>query len=782
MGRKFMLAKSNFRKNRGTSAGLFLLMTICSMLISLVLLMYFDAYGAIAKRAVDLNAGDGVFFVGGTEEDIEDYKNYLISGDASEAESHKYVQFNNFSIEFGNGKLSPSVIFTDTSRFDTVLNKVEVVVADDSVTSDYIYLPYQFLTGGGYALGDTITFEILGESYTWNIKGFIDTTYFGSSNGGAFEFILDDETYDDLYLTAGDANCCYIVCFKLENGIKASKFILNSSNNYMEDHPTVRMSCQSVDEAISSKSFMTLILVVAFLIVNLIIILVVALMLSNTISNYIKENMKSIGALKAIGYSGSDIRQSLMILFGGLALLGSVVGSGLAYCLMPFLKSIVVGQSGILYNPSFRAYSVIVSLALVTLFVILVTAFSSRKIGKIEPIVALRDDTPSHSFKRNHVRLDKTNLNLNLSFALKTLFTNTKQNLITFLVTGLLVFVCIIGLLLFENFYRNPNIGILSFETFGGIITVDPSTADETEEYLKTRTDITNLRYYNVLNLTYNNEDRLNCNVFDDFSLMNNQDVCYEGRLPEYDNEVAVSGKFAKDYGFEVGDEVLLTCGDKSYNYLITGFVQTCNNFGREAAMTTSAAEHIIALSENDTMLCFDCADKEVCQNVIDDCTELYGEHIMSTINFYETIDGNMTIFKSIAMTLLIMVCIISAVVIMLILFLYIKALLYNKRRDYGISKALGYTSRDLILQTALSFMPSIVLAVIVSSFLSYLYVNPFLSLALLSFGLMKSSFTVPLGGVVIVGAGMIVISFVFAILGAAKIKNIEAYKMLVAE
>ena len=80
----------------------------------------------------------------------------------------------------------------------------------------------------------------------------------------------------------------------------------------------------------------------------------------------------------------------------------------------------------------------------------------------------------------------------------------------------------------------------------------------------------------------------------------------------------------------------------------------------------------------------------------------------------------------------------------MLILFLYIKALLYNKRKDYGISKALGFTSRHLILQTALSFMPSIVLAVI--------------------------------------GACMIVIAFVFAIAGSAKIKKIEAYKMLVAE
>ena len=56
--------------------------------------------------------------------------------------------------------------------------------------------------------------------------------------------------------------------------------------------------------------------------------------------------------------------------------------------------------------------------------------------------------------------------------------------------------------------------------------------------------------------LLYNGEDSLFAYVFEDISQMNNKNVCYKGRIPEYDNEIAISGKFAKDYGFKIGDEI----------------------------------------------------------------------------------------------------------------------------------------------------------------------------------------------------------------------------------
>ncbi|MBQ3968774.1 MAG: FtsX-like permease family protein, partial [Lachnospiraceae bacterium] len=121
----------------------------------------------------------------------------------------------------------------------------------------------------------------------------------------------------------------------------------------------------------------------------------------------------------------------------------------------------------------------------------------------------------------------------------------------------------------------------------------------------------------------------------------------------------------------------------------------------------------------------------------------------------------------------------ISAVVIMLILFLFIKTLLYNKRKDYGIYKAIGYTSKDLILQTAASFMPAIVISVVIFSVLSYILANPYMQTIMVNFGLMKCTFAIPVPGVIMIGAGLVILAFCFAVFQARKIKNIQAYHML---
>ena len=154
----------------------------------------------------------------------------------------------------------------------------------------------------------------------------------------------------------------------------------------------------------------------------------------------------------------------------------------------------------------------------------------------------------------------------------------------------------------------------------------------------------------------------------------------------------------------------------------------------------------------------------------------------MGTVNFWEVIEGSMTTFKSIAALMLVLVCAISAAVILLVLFLLIKSFLYSKRRDYGVLKAIGYTSNNLILQTALSFMPPIILSVLVFSVVSYFAANPYMNMMMSSFGIMKANFTIPIPGVMIVGIGIVAVSFLFAVFESRRIKKIEAYRILIAE
>ncbi len=128
------------------------------------------------------------------------------------------------------------------------------------------------------------------------------------------------------------------------------------------------------------------------------------------------------------------------------------------------------------------------------------------------------------------------------------------------------------------------------------------------------------------------------------------------------------------------------------------------------------------------------------------------------------------------------LVCTIAAVVIVLILYLLIKAFIYNKRRDYGIYKALGYTSGSLILQTALSFMPSIIISAAVFSVASYYAANPYMSVIMRNFGLMRYNFEIPVPGIVAIAIGLVLIAFAFAVIQSGKVRKIESYKMLIGE
>ena len=59
MNKTLLLTRSNLRKNRGTSIGLFLLMVIATCLVGISLLIFMDCYPSVSREAVRLNGGDG---------------------------------------------------------------------------------------------------------------------------------------------------------------------------------------------------------------------------------------------------------------------------------------------------------------------------------------------------------------------------------------------------------------------------------------------------------------------------------------------------------------------------------------------------------------------------------------------------------------------------------------------------------------------------------------------------------------------------------------------------
>lgn len=151
-------------------------------------------------------------------------------------------------------------------------------------------------------------------------------------------------------------------------------------------------------------------------------------------------------------------------------------------------------------------------------------------------------------------------------------------------------------------------------------------------------------------------------------------------------------------------------------------------------------------------------------------------------INVKATLDSMATVYVSMMTIIVIAILVLSAIIIAFVLYLLVHTMLNNKKRDYGILKSLGFTTHQLIMQTALSFMPAIIISTVVGIIISCIVINPLMSLFFSSMGIVKCTFNIPILFSVFVGLGLILASFGIACLLSLKIKKIAPRNLLVGE
>lgn len=141
-----------------------------------------------------------------------------------------------------------------------------------------------------------------------------------------------------------------------------------------------------------------------------------------------------------------------------------------------------------------------------------------------------------------------------------------------------------------------------------------------------------------------------------------------------------------------------------------------------------------------------------------------------------------MDTFINVANLMVIVMSIISGCIILLVLYLLMKTLVYNRRYEYGILKAVGYKSKDLIIQNVLSFMPTIIIATLIGTTISYYITNPYIGFMMRSFGIMKCNMILPMDLMIITILFIIGISLIGTILMSLKIKKVEPCGLLKSE
>ncbi len=780
MRKLFLIARSNMRKAKGQTVAIVVLILIAALMLNLWLMLSMDYKANFDRYHENLNAQHVTVTVDDGDGEVREYLSQALASDNSVSQyrldscMHMTATF-----PYNGGEMTSWFVFLEKqSALTRSIGKAEILEEGNILSGIYLPMIYK---SSDIAVGKTFELSIGSHTVEYTVCGFFNSVMAGSHNCGLTELLLTRDKYEELE-SFGYASKATLCSVRLTDLSESLNFEAAIKSTVSEKFPNVNMVSNSYDIVVQARYISQMICSGVISAMAFFVLLIALVVIASNIVNYIQVNMKNLGALKATGYTSKQLICSLLLQFLALTMLTAIIGAGLSYALFPALNTMMIAQTGIPYAIRFLPFPIIISLLILGGTVALVVWLAARRIKSIEPIVALRSGIQTHNFKRNHVPLEKTKAPLNLALALKTTLSGVKHNITVCITMLVLSLVVVFSGVMTANMIvdMTPFLNLIVGETADSCVNVN---IDTEEDFLKTMdadSRVEKAYLYNTINVTHVGGAEILVTVCDDFATVNNQDVLFNGRFPKYENEIAIGGKYAKERGFKVGDEIEITANGKTEKFLISGLTQVTNYLGRDGLMIRSGYERLGTLSNVSYYI--NLADEADIDAFNADVKEKFADKVNTTINIASTIEAAANVYVSLMTIIVIAILILSAIIIAFVLYLLVRTLLNNKKRDYGIMKSLGFTTRQLILQTALSFMPAIILSSVIGLIISSIVVNPLLSVFFSSLGVLKCTFTVPVGFITVAGIGLIVLSFGIACLLSLKVKRIAPRALLVGE
>ena len=370
---------------------------------------------------------------------------------------------------------------------------------------------------------------------------------------------------------------------------------------------------------------------------------------------------------------------------------------------------------------------------------------------------------------------------LNTALALKTTFSGIKQNIIVCTTMLVLSLVIVFSGLMIANVIvdMEPFINMVAGETSDSSISIPADSSERFLQIIEKDKRVEKIYFYYTVETRHSGNAVLMATLSDDFSKLNNQDICIEGRFPKYDNETAVAAKYAKEKNLKIGSEIILEADGKEEKYIISGFTQISNNLGKDCMLTCDGYKRMAGLVnecysvnlEDGTDI--DKFNKEIADKI--------GNGVQS-VNIKAVIDSTATVYVSLMAIIVAGIIILSLIIVIFVMYLLVRTMLNNKKRDYGIMKAAGFTTGQLIFQTAASFMPAVIISTAAGIILSSFIINPLVAFFLNGIGIVKCTFKVPVAFNIAAGTGLVIFTFLAVCVMSFKIRKNAPVELMAGE
>ncbi len=780
----WLLTQSYLRKNKGQSFSLLLMIILAAILMNLGLMVGFNYNQSFDQSAKKLNNADVIIAIQkNNPEYIESFEQKLYTDKMTSQIEKQSILYLAGECQYNQDETTKQFAIMNT-KSQHQIGQISYVEKSQQSYDSPIYLPYLFKTGGNYKLGDAFSLKVYSnegqeKKFSYQVAGFYEETMLATLNSTTTGLILEDAQYQqlsDTFQHSIDGNM-YLV--KLTDPSAAELYTtrhtpdVNRSSTLYDCvfYDTIKMA-RTITSSIGS------LLIIAFAVILASISVIV---IKFRIGNSIEEDMQNIGALKAIGYTGKDIVNSFLLQFLTMTIIGAIFGIAFSYALLPLLSNMFAIQTGIIWEPGFDILSALLTIVLLSSLTFFVAFLSSQKARYLQPIQALRSGLSTHSFKHNVFPLDTTHGNLHILLAGKTFIQSIKQNLFIGIIIAGISFAALFASVMYDNISVKFD-NFLEY-TVGEIcdlqlVVKDPHYLSQAKSLLETFPEVRKTIDYNLEYVKTDEGASVICYATLNFAQYDNQDIVYQGRLPKHTNEVAIGGLLSQSFHKQIGDTITLIKGDKQQDYLITGFIQGSNFMGHDAAMTTDAYQTLSPGHQQSTLNVYLNDDVNV-DNFIQMIKEKYSDIFLHATNNIKAITASMGTYREIVSMLVIVIAIVTAIIIVLTLYLVMKTSLTRRKKHLGIQKALGYTTLQLVLQNALSLLPTLFIGSLCGSMIAYYTINPILSLLFSSIGIMKVNFEILPIIFILLNCMIIVFGFIISICVALRIRKITPHSLI---
>lgn len=760
-----MLISHNLKKSKGQYASFGIIICITALILNIALVLANQMSGAYDRRFEELDTAEINVIIPKMLSSDELFDDISALSGVEKPEQHNGVFATATVRGFNGSDFDMNTVFYNLDEARS-LNRLEFTYGE----KDAVYVPAYLTQFGGFEVGGNITYTIDGEDFSWKIGGAVSEMQYGNYGTGFIGAYLPEELYRDFAENTSDVT--EIAEYSLKTSENADlAAIKREISTLLSDNGIPALAVLDCESGKQARTMVCNLLIAIFLALAAI-ILAVSIFLSNfKVRNTIDEEMTEMGVLKALGYTSAMIITGAAVPYTLIGGISSLLGAGLSYLVLPLAANILGVQSGFSFSPAFDLSALLLTIMIPTAAIALFSYIAARKIRKLEPINAIRGITGTSSGK-NRFPLETAKAPAKLTLILKQIASSAGQNILLFAVSfGIMVLMSFAGTLVYNVNIKPDNfMNTLQEETPSVIFAAE--NVEELREILEKDSRVSLVLEYGTAPVSYA-DGSLTAFVCEDFSRVTN-DISYEGKNPASSDEIAVGSALAEKY--EIGGKITIKSGDKSAEFMITGYVQSVNNGGEVCELTTDGFARISENAPNTLNVYL--AEKSA-EDFLTEYERDHGELISSSVNYEKLSESGRQTYAGIVSAVTVVMLIISVLIVLLVMYVIINSLLTRRKQELGIYKAIGWSSAQLISQSAASFLPSIAAASVLSAALGLLYLPAMNSAIFGLLGAYKNHFEIPLWFLLIFAAIFIAVCFAISVLLARPIKKITAYSLL---